>query len=106
MMWLLLAGAILTEVTATLLLRVASAGKRRWYIPVGVGYFLAFALLTLTLDQGMSLGVAYGTWAAAGVALTALGSRVFFKERITPVMMLGLGLIIGGVLLIELGAVH
>ena len=44
--------------------------------------FLAFTLLTLTLDQGMSLGVAYGIWAAAGVALTALGSRVFFKESI------------------------
>ena len=106
MMWLLLAGAILSEVCATLLLRVASTGKRRWYIPVGVGYFLAFTLLTFTLDQGMSLGVAYGIWAAAGVALTAVGSRVFFKETITPVMMLGLGLIIGGVPLIELGAVH
>jgi len=106
MMWLLLAAAILTEVTATLFLRVASTGKRRWYLPVGVGYFLAFTLLTLTLDQGMSLGVAYGIWAAAGVALTALASRVFFKETITPIMMLGLGLIIGGVLLIELGAAH
>ncbi|ADX74592.1 cation/cationic drug transporter [Pseudarthrobacter phenanthrenivorans Sphe3] len=106
MMWLLLAGAIITEVTATLLLRVASTGKRRWYVPVAVGYVLAFTLLTLTLDQGMSLGVAYGIWAAAGVALTAVGSRVFFKETITPVMMLGLGLIIGGVLLIELGAAH
>ncbi|RKO23811.1 QacE family quaternary ammonium compound efflux SMR transporter [Pseudarthrobacter phenanthrenivorans] len=105
-MWLLLAGAIITEVTATLLLRVASTGKRRWYVPVAVGYVLAFTLLTLTLDQGMSLGVAYGIWAAAGVALTAVGSRVFFKETITPVMMLGLGLIIGGVLLIELGAAH
>ncbi|MET1085790.1 MAG: SMR family transporter [Arthrobacter sp.] len=106
MMWLLLAAAILTEVTATLFLRVASTGKRLWYIPVSVGYFLAFTLLTLTLDQGMSLGVAYGIWAAAGVALTALGSRVFFKEAITPIMLLGLGLIIGGVLLIELGAAH
>jgi small multidrug resistance pump len=86
--------------------RVASTGKRRWYVPVAVGYFLAFTLLTLTLEQGMNLGVAYGIWAAAGVALTALASRVFFKETITPVMMLGLGLIIGGVLLIELGAAH
>ncbi|MGO4237230.1 DMT family transporter [Pseudarthrobacter sp. YAF2] len=106
MMWLLLAAAILTEVTATLFLRVASTGKRRWYVPVGVGYVLAFTCLTLTLGQGMSLGVAYGIWAAAGVALTALASRVFFKETITPVMMLGLGLIMGGVLLIELGAAH
>lgn len=106
MMWLFLAGAILTEVTATLLLRVASTGKRRWYVPVAVGYLLAFTLLTLTLEEGMNLGVAYGIWAAAGVALTALASCVFFKETITPVMMLGLGLIIGGVLLIELGAAH
>lgn len=35
-----------------------------------------------------------------------MASRVYFKETITPVMMLGLGLIIGGVLLIELGAAH
>lgn len=106
MMWLLLAGAVLTEVTATLFLRVASGGKRRWYVPVGVGYVVAFTFLTLTLQQGMALGVAYGIWAAAGVALTAVASRIFFKETITAVMMLGLGLIIGGVLLIELGATH
>jgi small multidrug resistance pump len=54
----------------------------------------------------MALGVAYGIWAAAGVALTAVASRIFFKETITAVMMVGLGLIIGGVLLIELGATH
>ncbi|MDQ0662813.1 drug/metabolite transporter (DMT)-like permease [Arthrobacter ulcerisalmonis] len=40
----------------------------------------------------------------AGVALTALASRVIFKETITPVMVLGLCLIVRGVLLIELGA--
>lgn len=106
MMWLLLAGAVLTEVTATLFLRVASGGKRRWYVPVAVGYVVAFTFLTLTLQQGMALGVAYGIWAAAGVALTAVASRIFFKETITAVMMVGLGLIIGGVLLIELGATH
>jgi small multidrug resistance pump len=106
MMWLLLAAAILTEVTATLCLRLASNGKSIWYIAVGVGYLLAFTLLSLTLDQGMSLGVAYGTWAAAGVALTAVASRIFFKELLTPVMAVGLGLIIVGVLLIELGAAH
>ena len=106
MMWLLLTAAILSEVSATLCLRVASQGKSIWYAAVGAGYLLAFTLLSLTLDQGMSLGVAYGTWAAAGVALTAVGSRILFKEHLTPVMTLGLGLIIAGVLLIELGAAH
>lgn len=84
MMGLLLAGAILTEVTATLFLRVASTGKRRWYLPVAGGYVLAFTLLTLTLDQGMSLGVAYGIWAAAGVALTALRAVSSSRRRSPP----------------------
>ena len=106
MMWLLLTAAILTEVTATLCLRFASNGKSIWYIAVGIGYLLAFTFLSLTLDKGMSLGVAYGTWAAAGVALTAVASRIFFKELLTPIMAVGLGFIIVGVLLIELGAAH
>jgi small multidrug resistance pump len=92
MMWLLLTAAILTELSATLCLRLASQGKRLWYVVVGIGYLLAFTLLSLTLDQGMNLGVAYGTWAAAGVALTAVASRIFFKEHLTPVMISGLSL--------------
>lgn len=105
-MWLLLATAILTEVSATLCLRLASQGKRFWYLVVGAGYTLAIALLSLTLEQGMSLGVAYGVWAAAGVAITAIASRIFFKERLTPVMIAGLVLIMAGVLLIELSVAH
>ena len=54
----------------------------------------------------MPLGVAYGIWAAAGVALTAIGSRVFFKEPLTRVMVLGIALIMAGVLLVELGTSH
>lgn len=106
MTWILLMGAILSEVAATVSLRMATTGSKLWYTAVGTGYLLAFALLALTLDRGMGLGVAYGIWAAAGVALTAIASRIFFKEPLTPVMILGLGCIMGGVLLIELGAAH
>jgi small multidrug resistance pump len=52
----------------------------------------------------MPLGVAYGIWTAAGVALTAVFGRVIFKQRFTWVMALGIALIMGGVLLIEVGA--
>lgn len=106
MMWMFLISAILVEVAGTLSLRLASEGRRLWYVAVGSSYLLAFTLFTMALTQGMSLGVAYGIWAAAGVALTAVASRIVFKERLTPIMVLGLGLIISGVLLIELGAVH
>ncbi|WP_410612560.1 DMT family transporter [Amycolatopsis sp. lyj-109] len=105
MTWLVLAGAILAEVAATLSLR-ASEGlkKKRWIAPVAAGYLGAFGLLTVALAQGMPVGIAYGVWAACGVALTALGARVFFKDALTRRMAAGLGLIAAGVLLIELGA--
>ncbi|MGX5358925.1 DMT family transporter [Kocuria sp. KH4] len=106
MAWLYLAGAILTEVAATLSLRVAADGRSRWYAAVVAGYLLAFTLLALALRHGLGLGVAYGIWAAAGVALTAVAGRLLFDEPLSRVMVLGIALIMGGVLLIELGAAH
>jgi small multidrug resistance pump len=105
MTWILLVGAILTEVAATLSLR-ASEGlrKKRWIAPVAVFYIAAFSLLTVALANGMPVGIAYGIWAASGVALTALGARVFFKERLTWRMIAGIALIAIGVFVIELGA--
>lgn len=104
MAWLFLAIAIGLEVAGTLALRMATTGRRAWYAVVAVGYLGAFAALTLTLSEGLGLGVAYGTWAAAGVALTAVASRLLFDEPLTPLMGVGIGLIAGGVLLVELGA--
>lgn len=104
MAYLTLAAAILLEVAATLSLRMAAAGRRAWYTPVIAGYLLAFLMLSLTLSAGLNLGVAYGIWAATGVALTAIASKFLFQEPFTRVMAAGIGLIIGGVLMIELGA--
>ncbi|MEE1650439.1 SMR family transporter [Brachybacterium sp. J144] len=106
MSWLLLSGAILTEVAATLSLRMAATGRRRWYVPVVLGYVLAFALLSGALAAGMPLGVAYGVWTAVGIIATALLSRLLFREALTPVMLGGMGLIVVGVLLVELGGAH
>lgn len=101
--WLFLGGAIISEVTATLSLKRA-LDHPIYYSVVALGYVVAFVLLTLTLRQGLGIGVAYGVWAALGVGLTAVGSRFFFGEPLTAVMIAGLALIIGGVLLVELGS--
>lgn len=103
MSWLLLSGAILAEVVGTLSLRVAAGGRRAWYLLVVAAYVVAFALLSGALAAGMPLGVAYGMWAAVGIVLTALASRVLFRENLTPMMLAGFGMIALGVLLIELG---
>lgn len=58
-----------------------------------------------TLAEGVPLGVAYGIWAAAGVAIMAVLSKILFKEPLNWLMGLGI-LIVGGVLHFELGAAH
>ncbi len=105
MTWLILGTAILLEVGGTLSLRQSDGmSKRGWASATVATYVVSTYLLWLTLDLGMAVGVAYGIWAATGVALTALAGRALFKDPLTPVMMLGIVAIAGGVLLIELGA--
>ena len=101
--WPTLGGAIISEVSATLALRQA-LNQPGFYVMVGIGYVLAFILLSLTLKAGMPLGVAYGLWGALGVALTAVLSMLVFGEPITVLVALGIALIMAGVLLVEVGA--
>ena len=107
-MWLALAGAILFEVLATLSLRASDGFRRKaWIAPVAAGYVTSFYLLWVALSLGVPVGIAYGIWTACGVALVALVARVLFDEPLTPVMMLGIALIVSGVFTIEFaGAVH
>ena len=101
--WTLLGSAIVTEVSATLALR-ASQDNSWWLVVVVLGYLSAFTLLALTLRDGMPVGVAYGIWAAAGIALTAAAAAYLFGDPFTVAVGAGIALIIGGVLLVELGS--
>lgn len=101
--WLLLGGAIVTEVTASLSLK-AALEHPSWFVVVVIGYVSAFVLLAFVLRAGLPLGVAYGVWGASGVALTAVMSAVVFGEPLTPAMVCGLVLIMAGVLCVEVGS--
>ncbi|MFS4505138.1 DMT family transporter [Clavibacter sp. Sh2141] len=101
--WVLLSIAIVCEVAATISLKLATDGRKRWYVVVGVGYVIAFSLLAGALALGLPIGVAYGVWAATGVALTAVLGRLLFKDPLTWLMSAGIACIIAGVILIEVG---
>ncbi|EYT62477.1 multidrug efflux SMR transporter [Dietzia cinnamea] len=107
MSWVWLILAILLEVVGTLSLR-ASDGlrKRLWLIPVIVSYSIAFSFLGLSLSAGMAVGVAYGIWISVGIILVAVLARLIWKEPLTKRMLLGMGIIIAGVLSIELASTH
>lgn len=101
--WALLFGAIVTEVAATLSLK-AALDHPAFYVVVATGYVSAFGLLAAVLRAGMALGIAYGIWAASGVAATAVASAVLFGEPLAPLTWLGLVVIVIGVLVVELGS--
>lgn len=101
--WLLLLGAIATEVTGTLSLR-AWQDHGIWLVLVVAGYSASFFLLTRVLRAGMPVGVAYGIWGALGTAITAVAAAAIFGDPFTLAVVLGIGLIIAGVLLVELGS--
>lgn len=106
--YVFLALAIIGEVIATTFLKFTSGERQVWwaYPIVVVGYVGAFAMLSLTLSRGVPLGIAYALWAGIGVVLVAIISWLAFKESLTLVQLVGMALVIGGVVLLELGGRH
>jgi len=101
--WIKLSVAIFSEVVGTLALR-AAIDHSAWFALVAVGYLMAFGLLGAVLAAGMPVGVAYGIWAATGVALTAVLATLIFGDPFTVQIGFGIALVMVGVLLVEMGS--
>ncbi|MDI5963120.1 multidrug efflux SMR transporter [Streptomyces sp. SL13] len=104
MPYVLLAGAIVSEVLATTALKFAEGFTRLWpSLAVIAGYGLSFYLLAQTL-RSLEVGTVYAIWSAAGTALIAAIGIAFLHESATPLKMLGIALVIAGVVVINLGS--
>jgi small multidrug resistance pump len=102
--YLLLGLAIVLEVSGTLALRQTDGFSRP--VPsliVAVCYVLAFVLLSLVLQRGLSVAIAYALWSAAGIFLIAAIGWLFFDEGLTVLQGAGLALIVCGVIVTSLG---
>jgi small multidrug resistance pump len=107
MVYLFLVGAIVAEVIAALATRYSEGFTRLVPTVIAVvGVVGAYYLLSLTLKQGMGVGVAYGIWAAVGVTLVAAIGAVFLGDHLTWVQVAGIALVILGVLALEHGGSH
>lgn len=101
--YLLLAVAFVLEVIATSMLKLSEGFTRLGpSVVVVAGYVMAIWLLAVVLELGVPVGVAYAIWAAFGIALVATVGVVFFHEHLTWPMIGGLGLIVAGVVVLEL----
>ncbi|WP_122154517.1 multidrug efflux SMR transporter [Paraburkholderia sp.] len=98
----LLAIAIVAEVIATSALR-ASEGFSR-LLPAGLvvlGYGVAFYCLSLTL-RSIPVGIVYAIWSGVGIVLITLVAVVLYGQVPDWPAIVGLGLIICGVVVLNL----
>ncbi|HKY98375.1 MAG TPA: multidrug efflux SMR transporter [Gemmatimonadaceae bacterium] len=100
--WLYLAITIIAEVVATSALRSSEGFTRP--VPsavVIVGYGIAFYFLSLAL-KSIPVGIAYAIWAGVGIVLVATIAWFFQGQKLDAWAIVGIGLIITGVAVINL----
>ncbi|SIQ36579.1 DMT family transporter [Marinobacterium stanieri] len=99
--WLFLSIAIVSEVVATSALKSSEGFSR--LLPsavVVVGYLLAFYFLSLTL-KAIPIGIAYAIWAGVGIVLIALVGWWLYGQKLDLAAIIGMGLILAGVAVIN-----
>lgn len=99
--WLVLALAILLELSGTLCLKL-SHGFSRLLPSIGVVCFYmgSFALMAQSLKT-LEVGIVYAIWAGVGTALIALVGILAFGESVSAFKILGLLMIVGGTFLLR-----
>lgn len=104
MQYLYLSIAILSEVLATSALKASEQFTRPLpSLIVVIGYGIAFYTLSLTL-RSLPISVVYALWSGLGIALIAIVEAVYFKQPLNLPTYAGIGLIILGVVVVEISA--
>ena len=102
MSYIYLFGAILCEVTGTMLLPVSkNFTKPIISIILVLAYVMAFYLLTFALKE-IPLAIAYATWAGMGVFLVTLLGYYFYSDSLQWQSLVGLLLIAIGVAIVNI----
>ncbi len=102
MNYMYLLAAIICEVIATSALKATDGFSRLWpSVIVVLGYGLAFYFLSLTL-RTIPVGIAYALWSGIGIALIALAGWIIYRQPLDMPALIGMGLILAGVLVINL----
>lgn len=102
MTYLYLGLAIVAEVTATSALKESESFTRLGpSLITAAGYAAAFYFLSVTL-RTMPVGIVYGLWSGLGIVLISAVGWFRFKQTLDAPAMVGLGLIIAGVVVVNL----
>lgn len=100
--YLFLVIAVMFEGLGTTSLQASHQFTKLWpSLGVVLGFGMSFYCLMIVL-QHLPLGVTYAIWAGIGICLTALLGWLVFRQSVDFPAMLGMGLIISGIVVINL----
>ena len=99
--WMILGLAIVAEVIGTTALKASDNFTRLApSLIVVVGYGVAFYCLSLVL-KSVPVGIAYAVWSGLGIVLITAVAWLLYGQRIDLVGLVGMGLIIAGVVVLN-----
>ncbi len=102
--WIYLALAIILEVTGTTAMKLSDGfTKLVPSVVMSIAYILSLWALTVALKR-IDMSIAYAIWAGVGTAIITFIGIVYFKESITTLKMVSVGLIIMGVVGLHLSS--
>ena len=94
--------AIITETIGTTALQASAQFTRFWpSVLCVVAYAASFYLLALALKV-MPVGILYAIWSGLGIVLIAVIGLAVFGQKLDLPAVIGMGLIIGGIIVIQL----
>ncbi len=101
--WILLALAIVAEITGTLSMKWSSVSDDNLgYIFMLFMIALSYILLSFSVKK-IALGVAYAMWEGIGILFITLFSVLLFDESISLLKIIGLTTLVVGIALIKSG---
>lgn len=101
--WILLALAIVTEITGTLSMKWASVGNdNAGFILMLVMITLSYIFLSFAVKK-IALGVAYALWEGIGILFITIFSVLLFDEALSTMKIAGLLTLVAGIVLIKSG---
>ena len=93
--------AVIAETVGTSSLQASQQFTRFWpSVFVVLAYSVSFYLLALTLKY-MPVGIMYAIWSGLGIILISLIAYFYFGQRLDLPAILGLGMIVAGIVVIN-----
>ncbi|PVX39249.1 small multidrug resistance pump [Pasteurella langaaensis DSM 22999] len=100
--WILLAFAIVIEVTGTNCIKASEGFTKPIPTAIAIIAFVCSLYLLSIISKTLPIGIVYAVWSGIGIVLTSTIGYFIFGQKLSLSDFIGIGLILAGVLVINL----